>query len=50
MININPKLLPSMMIILSLLAAFIYAYNDITDWRHILYFVSGALIVVSVTF
>lgn len=46
----DPKLFPTIMIVLSLLSAISYGINDISDWRHILYFISGATITFSVVY
>ena len=36
------KIFPTIMIALSLLSAISYAVNDMTDWRHILYWIFAA--------
>ena len=46
----NPKVLPTIMIILSMMSAIGYAVNDITDWRHYGYWLSGSLITMCVTY
>ena len=43
----GPKFLPLLMVIESLTAALVYAYNR--DWRHAAYWVSSACIILSVT-
>lgn len=39
---LNPKAIPTAMIVLSLLSAAVYACNDYTDWRHIGYWMCAA--------
>lgn len=46
----NPKFFPTLMIILSFLAAINYAVKDITDWRHIIYFICGGILTICVTY
>jgi hypothetical protein len=44
----NPKMFPTIMIVLSICATVIYALNE--DLRHTLYWLSSALIIWSVTY
>lgn len=44
----NPRFFPILMIVLSLGAAIIYAYHK--DWRRVMYWVSSATIIISITF
>jgi hypothetical protein len=45
----DPRFFPTVMIVLSVCAAISYACTDISDWRKITYFVSGAVLTYSVT-
>lgn len=47
---INPKFLPTVMIVLSVLSAASYAYVDLSDWRKIGYWISGAVLTYCVTY
>jgi hypothetical protein len=47
-LKLNPRLIPTIQIALSLLAAIPYALK--ADWRHTMYWVAGAAIVYSVTY
>jgi hypothetical protein len=46
----NPKLFPTIMIVLSFLSAASYAYADYTDWRHIGYWIASSILIFSVTY
>lgn len=46
--HINPKVLPTVMFTLSVLASGVYAFNK--DWRHAIYWAAAAVITASVTF
>lgn len=47
---ISPRTLPTLMIVLSLLSAATYAWHDIADWRHILYWLAAATLTFTVTY
>ena len=44
------KVFPTIMIALSLLSAIVYAIKDITDWRHIGYYLFAAGLTICVTY
>lgn len=46
----SPKVLPTIMIALSFISSIGYAINDISDWRHWGYWLSGSLITICVTY
>ncbi len=47
---ISTRTLPTIMILLSLLSAAGYAWRDVTDWRHILYWLFAAGLTFTVTY
>lgn len=44
------RLLPTMMIVLSLGSALVYACHDLSDWRHWGYWLSAAVLTFTVTY
>jgi hypothetical protein len=44
----NPKILPTAMVVLSLGAAIVYALAK--DWKHAIYWTSSAALIASVTY
>jgi len=47
---LNSKFFPTILIVLDVLAALGYAFNDISNWRQIFYWVSAAVLTACVTF
>jgi len=47
---LSTKFFPALLIALDVLAAAGYAYHDVSDWRHIVYWLSAAVLTVCVTF
>ena len=46
--NITTKLFPTILIILDVLASFVYAFEP--DWRRAIYWLSAAVLTMSVTY
>ena len=46
----NPKLFPTIMIILGVLSALSYAIKDMSDWRHIGYWLAASFLTYCVTY
>lgn len=46
--NINPRLFPSLMIAMSILAALVYASHR--DWKQTIYWVASATLIAAVTY
>jgi hypothetical protein len=48
MFKFNPKLFPTIMIVIQIICAL--GYVQVKDWKKVLYWISGALITISVTY
>jgi hypothetical protein len=47
--SINPKLLPSLLCVIDVAAAIVYATNGMTEWRRVVYWMAAAALTYVVT-